>query len=67
MKKKIKKGSIRLRLVLVFAITTGVVFFTNMFMYVNINKSISTIDEVYVSNVGLSELLDSLNLLRIGI
>ena len=61
MKNKAKKGSIRLRLVLVFAFTTGVVFFANMFMYYNINKSISTIDEVYVSNVGLNDLLDSLD------
>lgn len=64
MEKKMKKGSIRLRLVLVFAFTTGVVFFANMFMYFNINKSISTIDEVYVSNVGLNELLDSLSMLQ---
>lgn len=60
MKKRMKQGSIRLRLVLVFAFTTGVVFFANMFMYYNINKSIRTIDEVYVSNVGLNVLLDSL-------
>jgi methyl-accepting chemotaxis protein len=64
MEKKMKKGSIRLRLVLVFAFTTGVVFFANMFMYFNINKSISTIDKVYVSNVGLNELLDSLTMLQ---
>ncbi|NLL01109.1 MAG: histidine kinase [Clostridiales bacterium] len=61
MKKKIIHGSIRIRLVLVFALTTGVVFFTNMFMYYNINKSIGSIDEVYVSNIGLNELMDSLN------
>ena len=61
MKKKIIHGSIRIRLVLVFALTTGVVFFTNMFMYYNINKSIGSIDEVYVSNIGLNDLMDSLN------
>jgi two-component system, sensor histidine kinase YesM len=60
MKVKKKKGSIRRRLVLVFAFSTGVVFFANMFMYYNINQSISRIDEVYVSNVGLNEILDSL-------
>ena len=64
MKKSRKKGSIRLKLVMVFAFTTGVVFFANMFMYYNINKSISTIDKVYVSNVGLYDLLDSLNNLQ---
>jgi sensor histidine kinase YesM len=60
MKRKKKKGSIQRRLVLVFAFSSSVVFFANMFMYYNINKSIGTIDEVYKSNVGLNELLDSL-------
>ena len=54
-------GSIRIRLVLIFVLTTGVVFFANMFMYYNINKSIGSIDQVYVSNIGLNELMDSLN------
>lgn len=61
MRKKIIHGSIRIRLVLVFVLTTGVVFFANMFMYYNINKSIGSIDEVYVSNIGLNDLMDSLN------
>jgi sensor histidine kinase YesM len=56
-----KKGSIRKRLVLVFAFSSSVVFFVNMFMYANINKSIGTIDEVYQSNVGLNDLLDALS------
>jgi sensor histidine kinase YesM len=64
MGKRIKKGSIRLRLVLIFVLTTGVVFFANMYMYYNINKSIGTIDKVYVSNIGLNDLLDSLNKLH---
>ncbi len=56
-----KKGSIRKRLVLVFAFSSAVVFFVNMFMYANINKSIGTIDEIYKSNVGLNDLLDNLS------
>jgi len=59
-----RKGTIRFRLVIVFVFTTGVMFFVNMFIYYNINKSISRIDEVYVSNVGLNELLDSLTMLH---
>src|SRR5690554_5772696 len=61
MKKKIIQGTIRIRLVLLFVLTTGVVFFANMFMYYNINKSIGRIDEVYVSNIGFNDLMDSLN------
>lgn len=64
MGKKIRKGTIRFRLIIVFIFTTGVVFFVNMFMYYNINNSINTIDKVYVSNVGLNELLDSLSMLH---
>lgn len=64
MRKKIIRGSIRIRLVLIFVLTTGVVFFANMFMYYNINKSISNIDEVYVSNIGLNDLMDSLTKLH---
>ena len=55
-----KKGSIRRRLILVFALSASMVFFANMYMYYNINKSIRTIDEVYNSNVGLNDLLNSL-------
>ena len=60
MRSKKKKGSIRRRLVMVFALSSIVVFFANMFMYYNINKSIGTIDEVYRSNVSLNELLEDL-------
>lgn len=60
MKRNNKKGSIRRRLIYVFAATSGIVFLANMFMYYNINKSIGTIDKIYVSNVSLNDLLDSL-------
>lgn len=60
MKEGKNKGSIRRRLVTVFALSAGVVFLANMFMYYNINKSIRRIDIVYNSNVGLNELLNSL-------
>jgi two-component system sensor histidine kinase YesM len=55
-----KTGSIQKRLVLVFAFSSIVVFFANMFMYSNINKSIGTIDEVYKSNVEFNELREAL-------
>jgi two-component system sensor histidine kinase YesM len=61
MKADKKKGSIRRKLVLVFAFSSVIVFCANMFLYYNINKSIGTIDEVYQSNVGLNELIDTLS------
>lgn len=60
MKSEKKKGSIRRKLVVLFTFSTILVFSANMFLYSNINKSIGTIDEIYKSNVGLNELLDSL-------
>lgn len=60
MKTEKKKGSIRRKLVMLFTFSTILVFIANMFLYLNINKSIGTIDEIYKSNVGLNELLDSL-------
>ncbi len=60
MKRNNKTGSIQKRLVLVFAFSSIVIFFVNMFMYYNINKSIGTIDEVYKSNVEFNELREAL-------
>jgi two-component system, sensor histidine kinase YesM len=61
MKPEKMKGSIRRRLILVFAFSSGVVFLANLFMYHNINQSMRNIDKVFNSNVGLNELLNSLN------
>ncbi len=61
MNKRIKRSSIRRKLILVFAFSTSVVFFANIVMYFNINRSLSTIDRVYVSNIELNELLEALN------
>ena len=60
MKSMRKNGSIRLKLIFVFLFTSAVVLLVNVYMYININKSISTIDKIYISNVGLNELLDSI-------
>ncbi len=60
MKSTVKNGSIRLRLVFVFVFTSAVVLLVNMYMYVNINKTMNTIDEIYISNVELNELLDGI-------
>ncbi len=60
MKSTVKKGSIRLRLIFVFVFTSSIILLVNMYMYLNINNSIRTIDKVYISNVGLNELLDKI-------
>lgn len=45
-------------------LTAGIVFITNIYMYYNINQSFEAIDQVYVSNISLNELTDSLDLLH---
>jgi Putative regulator of cell autolysis len=61
MKTQKKNGSIRKRLIMVFILSSAMIFFANIIMYYNINKSIGTIDQVYKSNIELNTLLDSLN------
>lgn len=59
MKIRVKNRSIRMRLIFVFVFTSLVILIVNLYMYININKSINTIDEIYISNVELNELLDA--------
>jgi two-component system sensor histidine kinase YesM len=58
--KKFHKLSIRTRMMLVFIITTSTILFINLFMYVNVNHMMNRLDEVYVSNISLNELADTL-------
>ncbi|MBB2182619.1 histidine kinase [Lachnospiraceae bacterium MD1] len=60
MTERIKKGSIRRRLIIVFIFSFSVVLLANLFLYNNINKSIDDIDQVYVSNMELNELMEAL-------
>lgn len=61
MNTKKKNGSIRRRLIMVFIVSSSVIFIANIIMYYNINKSIGTIDQVYKSNVELNKLYDKLS------
>lgn len=58
--KKFHKLSIRTRMMLVCIITTSTILFINLFMYVNVNHMMNRLDEVYVSNISLNELADTL-------
>ena len=57
--------SIQSRLIILFLITTALIFIVNVFVYVNINRIIERIEALYSSNVSLnelSEILDELGL-----
>ncbi len=53
---KIKDMSIGTRLIILFLTIASATYGVNMYMYWNVNKSISTIDYIYVSNANLNEL-----------
>ncbi len=57
---RIHKLSIRTKMILVFIITTLILLLINLFMYVNVNHMMNRLDEVYVSNISLNELADTL-------
>ena len=63
--RKFNKGTIadmpiRTKLFLVIFLTSAIIFSLNLFMYQKVNKTIGEIDKVYVSNVSLNELSDTL-------
>jgi sensor histidine kinase YesM len=65
-RKQIKKHAehiltIKTKLILVFLMTTIIIFSVNMYMYVNMNYMITKIDKIYVSNTKLNELQNALS------
>lgn len=59
--KKLKDVSIGTRIVLLFVIISIATYTVNLYMYWNINKSIKTIEYVYVSNAKLNDLTNNLD------
>lgn len=60
MMNRIRKLSIRAKMMSVFIITTFIILLINLFMYVNINHMMERLDSVYRSNIGFNELADTL-------
>ena len=53
--------SIRVKLMLVYAISSLLVFSINLILYSQVNRTIDRMDQLYVSNISLNELSDSLD------
>ena len=67
--KKSRNGlhlTIQTKLILVFILTSLIVFAVNLFVYVNLNQMISKIEEIYASNVNLNELTEALSDVQLG-
>ena len=58
--KRIQNSSIRTRMVLLFFMTTLLILIINIFMYINVNGMVNQLDEVYLSNISLNRLADTL-------
>ena len=54
-------NSIQTKLMLAFLLTTVLILFMNIFMYINTNKMLASLDEVYAENISLNEITDTLD------
>lgn len=67
MKKLINKiasrynNSIQIKLMVAFLLTTVIIIFMNIFMYINTNRMLESLDEVYAENINLNEISDVLD------
>lgn len=59
-KEKISNLPLQTKLVAVYCLTTLLILGVNLFMYSNINGMLRRLDQIYVSNLDLNELADSL-------
>ena len=57
---------IQTRLILIFLLTTAIIFIVNVYVYVNMNHIIGRIEALYSSNVSLNELSDKLSEVQDG-
>ena len=58
--KKWESLSIRVKLTSAFLFTLLILFFINLFLYLNVNSMLERINEVYQSNSSLNELSETL-------
>lgn len=56
-----KRTTIRVKLVSMFILTSAVVLVVNLFVYINLNKMIDRIDQIYSSNININDLSNSLS------
>ncbi len=59
-RQKFYNVTLRTKLILVFIATTLVILMVNLFLYININKMINRMDNIYQSNINLNELASAL-------
>ncbi len=55
-----KSSSIRIKLILLFILTSTLIFVVNLYVYANLNTMINRGNEIYAGNVALTEMEESL-------
>lgn len=55
-----RNASIRLKLVITFVLTSALIFIVNLYVYSNLNTMINKVDEIYASNIALTEMEETL-------
>ena len=60
MKNRVLRTTLQTKLLLGFVATTVIILLVNVYMYYNINQMVTQLDEIYLSNVNLNELTESL-------
>jgi len=58
--KSLYKRSIQIKIMTVFLFTTAIILCMNIFMYMNTNRMLSSLDQVYAENIALNEMEDQL-------
>lgn len=66
-RKKFSNLPIQTKLVMVYCLTTLLILIVNLLMYRNINEMLNRLDQIYMSNVNLNELSDSLEQVQGGL
>ena len=60
-------NSIQINLMVAFLLTTLLIMFMNVLMYVNTNRMLESLDEVYTENINLNEISDTLDNINISL
>jgi len=63
---RIQGITIQVKLITVFTLTSLIILIVNIFMYFNINIMVNQLDQVYISNIKLNELSDTLGEVHTG-
>lgn len=63
-KERFQNTSIQNKLILVFVMTSCIIFAVNLYVYINMNKMLNQIEEIYAENVRINEMEETLETIQ---